>query len=839
MNEITFTIYKSTGSLSKRCWLDGTQVKKQASAQMTKGSAERVTMAFADFPQALANATDKQAFGYGTHDLCYPDKVKIAVSGQEKPEQNIIPRTLKFYTYHKLPGLIMFDHDPNKYGKPMTPELLLAALCLICPSIKQAARIIRGSVSAGVHLEGELPRTDKGFHIYFPVINAADIPRFGKVLGDRLWLTGHGFIALSACGSLLPRTCIDAAVFSAERLDFVGNPIISGIGLMYTPPKIIYTDGGMLDTESLPDLTDYEQAQVDQLKAEAKAAIKPESAQKQKEWSETKINTMTAAGVPFEKAREVVEQILKGDCKNLYDDFILEFATGEKASVSDVLADPKSYDGKPLADPIEGKDYGATTAKFYWNKGKPFINSMAHGGCKYLLHDSTRKAARDWEAELDAHVEKMNETHASVVVGKKHRIMRAIEGIATLDGRDSYEFFTRYDLDLLYDNTFIQTGFNRSGDPIYKNHLISWATNKNARTYKGGVIFLPGRDAPVNYFNTWQGFSVEPQQNDVVLELVYAHLSNVVCAGHRYLYDYLIQWIAYTFQNPDKPAGAAIVLRGLKGSGKGTIGHFLRLIWGNHGLHISSPKHLIGNFNAHLADVCFFYADEAFFSGDRQHEGILKALITEPVLMIERKGIDAVQQPNFLKIFMTTNADYAVPATKDERRYCVIDVSSARIGDRVYFNDLHKVCASKEVQSAFLYNMLNMDLSDFHIGDIPDSAGLRAQRYHSLNSVGKWLVDCLKKGCFGEDTGIGSFPTEICSSDLYKYYLNWCNDVRAGEYKRETQTMWGRYLGSIFEKGRANAGRTTYYFGNLDEARALFEAHEKINLEELNPSDCS
>jgi hypothetical protein len=43
----------------------------------------------------------------------------------------------------------------------------------------------------------------------------------------------------------------------------------------------------------------------------------------------------------------------------------------------------------------------------------------------------------------------------------------------------------------------------------------------------------------------------------------------------------------------------------------------LKNIWGNHGLYVSNAKHLVGNFNAHLSDVCFLFADEAFYSGTK------------------------------------------------------------------------------------------------------------------------------------------------------------------------------------------------------------------------------
>jgi hypothetical protein len=849
-NKITFTQYKSTTSLSKRYWLEDGEIQKQAAAQMYKGTAERVTMSFAEFPTALSKATEKQAFGYGVHSSKYPDKVNIVVAGKEQSDKNSISRTKKFYVYPDNPAMSMVDHDPSDYVKAVTPDELVTILAEIHPAIKQAARITRGSISAGVHIAGELPKKGKGFHLYLPIKNGSDIPRYGELIVEWLWLKGYGCIALAANGAMLERTLIDSAVFSPERLDFVGSPIISGIGLEYTPPEITHISGGLLDTATLPDLPDEQKAEVTRLKAEVKAAIKPAAATKQKQWAADKIETMQAAGVPVEKAREVVARILKGGSQDLYDDFLLEFA-GElgTARVADVLKNPKKYHDKSLADPVEGKAYGATTAKCYADQsGKPVINSMAHGGCKYFLHltppakpidpivqPKEKKEKADWQTELDAHVARFNRTHASVVIGGKHRVMRAINH----DFKNGFDFYTRRDLELLHDRTIIKVGEKedkRSGaiTDVYANHVRAWAKNPNARTYEGGVIFLPGEKAHFDCFNTWDGFTVRPQRNDLLLEPIYYHLKEVLCNGKQELYDYLRKWTAYTLQNPGKQAGSTIVTRGAKGSGKGWYGQFLRVIWGRHGKQVINPAHLTGKFNGHLADVCFLFADEAFFSGDVKHEGILKGLITEPTFMVERKGIDSLEQKNYLKIYMATNNDFAVPATKDERRFCVLDVSSKHMGDRPYFNVLFKALDSQEVQAAFLYAMLDTDLTGFYMGDIPESEGLRTQRYHSMTSVQKWLVDSLKKGCFGEDKGFGSFPESVGATKLYETYINWCNDGQIRSFDRSTQTAFGKYLKAIYRKKERNgSGQNEYWFESLDDTISKFEVFERVILDEL------
>lgn len=276
---VIFTQYKSADSLSKRYWLEDGLIHKQAAAQMTKGSANRVTMDFAGFGQALAKQTDKQAFGYGVHAPSYPDKVTISTKAKANPDKNIISRSLNYFQYSGA-GVVMIDHDPSEYGQTFTPDGLLTALVAIHPEIAQAARIVRGSVSAGVHKAGEASRTDKGFHLYLAVVDTTFLKEYGALLTDRLWLAGLGFIALAANGALLERTCIDAAVFSPERLDFVGRPIITGTGLDFTPPKTNYTEGVALDISTLPALATEEVAQVAILKQQAKEAIKPSAVKK-------------------------------------------------------------------------------------------------------------------------------------------------------------------------------------------------------------------------------------------------------------------------------------------------------------------------------------------------------------------------------------------------------------------------------------------------------------------------------------------------------------------------------------------------------------------------------
>jgi hypothetical protein len=252
-----------------------------------------------------------------------------------------------------------------------------------------------------------------------------------------------------------------------------------------------------------------------------------------------------------------------------------------------------------------------------------------------------------------------------------------------------------------------------------------------------------------------------------------------------------------------------LVLRGEKGSGKGSIGHFLMSIWGRHAFHVSNSSQVTGRFNGHLSDVCFLFADEAFFSGDVKNESVLKALVTEPFLTSEKKGIDAIQVKNYLKLFMTTNKDHAVPASK---------------GDAEYFMALKKEIKDKRCQSTFLYNMLHTELNGWTPRNPPESDGLKDQRVASLDSAGRWLVDFLITDNF--NLGINE---DEASHSLLDSYHEWCNKNKIIGYDIITAKRLGMYLTKVF--GASDYKRGSYYFfGSREYAIKKLEDYEKITI---------
>jgi Family of unknown function (DUF5906) len=212
------------------------------------------------------------------------------------------------------------------------------------------------------------------------------------------------------------------------------------------------------------------------------------------------------------------------------------------------------------------------------------------------------------------------------------------------------------------------------------------------------------------------------------------------------VYQYIINWIAWSLQNPGQQAEVALVFIGDRGTGKGTLGKALCKIFGKqHSLHLSSPEHLTGRFNAHLRQCCFLFADEAYGPKDKSAEGVLKRFITEDTLTIEQKGRDPIEVPNLLHAMMASNNDWVVPAGEHERRFVVQKVSNVHRQEKEWFDPLYKQMREGGYE-AMLFDLLARKLGDWHPRDIVRTAALAEQQVQTLSPYDAWWLELLQTG---------------------------------------------------------------------------------------------
>ncbi len=295
-------------------------------------------------------------------------------------------------------------------------------------------------------------------------------------------------------------------------------------------------------------------------------------------------------------------------------------------------------------------------------------------------HASFEAEELEAAAKLENFVIERNGEHAKVIFAGKVLSMHA-RYVTELVG-ENYETHYKHDFESL--NELMKFASHEPKFMVgekWVNRIAAWANHKSVRayrevkfepynTYEDRSKYIPREGC----YNLWQGYAVTPLNHQISYPYL-MRLCYQICEGRSEWIKYLFDWIAIGFQKPQSKVGVALCIRGGEGSGKGSLLHFLRKLWGSHGGYVSNGKQVTGNFNAHLMALCFLFADEAIFAGDKAAANAIKSLITEEIIAIERKGFDVTQERNYLRIAMASNHDWMIDASKDARRFCIFDLN--------------------------------------------------------------------------------------------------------------------------------------------------------------------
>jgi len=203
---------------------------------------------------------------------------------------------------------------------------------------------------------------------------------------------------------------------------------------------------------------------------------------------------------------------------------------------------------------------------------------------------------------VEPRIAELNKRHFVVSIGGKIRV-----GTEDEDANgDPYplELSTFQDFRGRYSNELVFLEFDKPA-----TLGTYWLRSPHRRQYDR-IIFDPSDRAPATSYNLWRGFGVDARPGD--WSLLREHVRKNICGGDERLFQYVTGWMAYAVQHPERPAEVALVLRGAKGTGKGTFANAFGHLFGKSYLAISNPNHLTGHFNAHLRDTLVLLVDEGF-----------------------------------------------------------------------------------------------------------------------------------------------------------------------------------------------------------------------------------
>ena len=400
------------------------------------------------------------------------------------------------------------------------------------------------------------------------------------------------------------------------------------------------------------------------------------------------------------------------------------------------------------------------------------------------------------------------------------------------------KFITKFAFFDMFANKFLPT--TGEDDGMRPSKGPSWWKHRQRREYiSPGVVFEPSatpKERP-GALNLWRGFAVEPKKGD--WSLMQDHILNILARGNAEHAKYILDWMAYCVQHPEVPAQTALSFTGLPGSGKGVVWRIFGELFAPHFRHFYEQNQFTGRFNANLGRSVFVLLDEAIWGGDKTIIGKIQAMITEPTLTIEPKGIDQMEVPNRLSVVSCSNEAWSVPIGIGDRRWAAFktdDRYSYGVCDpterKAYFKALYSQMENGG-RAAMLYDLLRRKVSADDIRDVPNTEEKARLKSLSLRPTLMWLEMILQQGeipPYDEPpwTEEGLVIEKSLPFDSYKQF---CSEHGK---RPDPQHVWAKELKTVLgeavepeyrQRVNGKLGQRKFRFAPLPVCRERFDRH--------------
>ncbi|BAU80348.1 highly derived D5-like helicase-primase [Tokyovirus A1] len=313
--------------------------------------------------------------------------------------------------------------------------------------------------------------------------------------------------------------------------------------------------------------------------------------------------------------------------------------------------------------------------------------------------------------------------------------------------------------------------------------------------------FSPEEDdsrLPVEYINTFEGFKAQPVDEGVDREKIQPlldHLFGVWADSSKENYEYILSWLSHIIKNPREKTGVALViLSEAQGAGKGIITDFLldKVFGRKLGKCIGDIERVVHRFNSVLDKKLLVVLDEMNqVDAGAYHKSfdVIKHLITEKTVQIERKGVETTEEESFVNFLLTTNNTFSVKIEQSDRRYAMFRCSDKRARHFIKFL---------------------VDWKGVDIKNIPETSLKKECRNNSKNVSQLFLEDFSAEEYDKDEDGWFS------ASEVYQDFVTW---AQANGYKNiPNANVFGKTAGKIFEKKRQRKnGKLVLMWKHVDD----------------------
>jgi hypothetical protein len=194
-------------------------------------------------------------------------------------------------------------------------------------------------------------------------------------------------------------------------------------------------------------------------------------------------------------------------------------------------------------------------------------------------------------------------------------------------------------------------------------------------------------------------------------------------------------------------------------------------------------------------------------------------------MIIEMKGKDVFEVRSYLRLMLATNSEWAAPVGLTDRRYFVLNVSNSRKNDHNFFKRLIYEQNHGGIE-ALLQALMDFDLSDFEVRNIPETPARLEQKFLSMEPIEKWWTAVLSD----ENFLIGGRILESdeinrkAKSDLLENFNEYTKEHKPTHRNWEARRFCCQFkkLVSFTLDKRTGSGQREFEFPSTNECKNYF-----------------
>lgn len=455
--------------------------------------------------------------------------------------------------------------------------------------------------------------------------------------------------------------------------------------------------------------------------------------------------------------------------------------------------------------------------------------------------------------EIEPHVVRvLMSDYSKVMIGGKSRLMIADENSTPtyITLKDCCEHNS--DLSIRYSSLSATGKRTIKSENVFKIFMDS----KFAPKF-GSVKFNPKHTGDfsengINIKNIFKGYKYEASQ--ISIKLVdkaslfsfirtnypkalrfFEHLHDNICDGDWLAFQQLIAWLSDIINRPSvRPLFGVVMRSDEKGTGKSIIYEVMNTILGNMAFSSSTVDQVFGKFNAHLQYKLLVCGEEMSWGGDRGISSKMKDAITASTMQIEPKGIDVITIDKFYRVMLIDNSEWLVNASKDERRYLILQVNPQQAQNDEYFAELMLDGKPIPIVCEDVFGVLSSISHNVNMTRAYETEALVDQKHLSMSSIEQWLYEALDKESEVSLTGFKkvNFSTRLTKAEIHHAYLAWYDNVKPATKDRcSNRREFGRkFINHVLGGNEKILHCNNHgYLINVELARAHFNNYYSVN----------